>query len=332
MRTNKRKGTGKDKCEPDGRDNKLRWHPGFLQAMKLELADYRDSLEYTFEYQLTSEPLRIDLLIIKKPKDVVIDKNIARIFRTRNLIEYKSPDDYLGIKDFLKVYAYANLYAAITPRTDFSDLTLTFIESRRPHKLLRYLTNIRGYTVKETSPGIYQVSGDYLPMQIIETKKLSANENLWLKSLVNGLEARYLDVILEEAPKRAHGEDIGAYLGIIIRANPKTFLEVQEMRYPTLEEVFTEAGLIPKWLEQGREQGLEQGRVQGLEQGRVQGLEQGRVQGLEQGLEQGRVQGLEQGIEAKSLEIARKLKKMGLSATQIAEGTDLPAETIEQLE
>jgi hypothetical protein len=44
----------------------LHWHPGILYATKLVLSDYHDSLEFKYEYQLASEPLRIDLLIIKK--------------------------------------------------------------------------------------------------------------------------------------------------------------------------------------------------------------------------------------------------------------------------
>jgi hypothetical protein len=70
------------KKDADYRHGKLKWHPVFYQAMKLELYDYKDSLEFMYEYQLTSEPLRIDLLIIKKLKGMVIDKNFAHIFRT----------------------------------------------------------------------------------------------------------------------------------------------------------------------------------------------------------------------------------------------------------
>jgi hypothetical protein len=35
----------------------------------------------------------------------------------------------------------------------------------------------------ETGPGIYTVSGDILPIQIIDSRRLSADENLWLKNL-----------------------------------------------------------------------------------------------------------------------------------------------------
>ena len=85
------------------------WHPAFIEAIKLELEEYKDVLEFRSEYQLTAEPLRIDCVIIKKPKDAVIKKNIAEIFRETNLLEYKSPDDYVSVADFYKVYSYACL-------------------------------------------------------------------------------------------------------------------------------------------------------------------------------------------------------------------------------
>jgi hypothetical protein len=271
--------------------SKLKWHPAFLQAMQQELADYRGALEFKYEYQLTTEPLRIDLLIIKKTKDINIDKNIAHIFKSDNLVEYKSPDDYLSVNDFLKVYAYANLYAAITPGVELSEITLSFVESRYPRKLLRFLADVRGYKVDETSPGIYQVSGDYIPIQVIESKKLSEGENLWLMSLTNDLEFRSMDIILKESQKCGDREKIDAYLDIILRANPKAYLEVYKMGYPTLEELLTESGQIPKWLEQGRVQGTEQGKEI----------------------------------------TARNLLKMGMPIAEIAQATELPFERIMQM-
>ncbi|MDR2607690.1 MAG: hypothetical protein LBC57_04795, partial [Treponema sp.] len=142
-----------------GGPEKLKWHPAFLQAIQLELADYRDVLQFKYEYQLTAEPLRVDLLIIKKPKDLAINKNIAQVFKSDNLLEFKSPEDYLSVKDFLKVYAYACLYAAITPEAELSGVTLSFVEHRHPRELIHYLARERKYVVEETVPGIYRVSG-----------------------------------------------------------------------------------------------------------------------------------------------------------------------------
>jgi hypothetical protein len=234
--------------------------------MQAELYDYRKRLEFRQEYNLTAAPLQIDLLVVKKPRGVVIAKNIARIFRTDNLMEYKSPEDNLSVKDFWKACAYANLYAAITPGVNLSDVTLTFVENRHPRKLLRYLSRERGYKVEERVPGIYHIKGDYIPIQIIESRKLSEAENLWLNSLRKGLKKSSACAI-EREKGRVPGVNLDAFLDTVIRSNPRIFLEVQNMakRGETFEEVFTEAGLIPEWMERGRAQGLEQGRVQGME-------------------------------------------------------------------
>jgi len=197
--------------------------------------------------------MRIDLLIIKKPKELDIKKNIGRIFRADNIVEYKSPKDNLSIKDFWKVYSYANLYAAITPGVDLADLTITFIVGRHPGTLMRYMSKVRGYSIQQNSPGIYEVIGDYLPIQIIETKKLSEKENEWLESLRKGLNEERLSVIINEGKKRARGINIDAYLNVIMRANPRKFLEVEIMakkKDETLEDVLTEYGYVPAWREQ----------------------------------------------------------------------------------
>jgi hypothetical protein len=287
--------SGMDMNKP--RSEKFQWHPAFLQAIQLELIDYKDSLQFKYEHQLATEPLRIDLLIIKKSPGLAIDKNIARIFRTDNILEFKSPGDYLSVKDFLKVYAYACLYAAITPNVEFSGITLTLIEQRHPRELISYLTGERGYRVEETGPGIYTAKGDYLPIQIIETKRLSEEENLWLKSLTNDLEAGAARVILEgrkEAP-------LSACMDVLLRANPEAFLEAWNMANSTrtFEEVFTEAGIIPQWIERGLKQGLERGKKEGEEK--------------------------------KARAIARNLLAKGWTVEDVAETTELPLEKVRSL-
>ena len=234
------------------------WHPAFLLAVQMELFDYRDSLEFKYEYQLTSEPLRIDILVIKKPKNLIIDKNIARMFRSDNILEYKSPSDYLSVKDFFKVYAYANLYAAITPGVDLADITITFVTNRYPRKLLHYLANVRSYTVNETSPGIYYVTGDYISIQIIESRKLPAEENLWLNSLRNDLKAENVGTILQQGKQFTQEMSVNAYMDILHQANLNAFTEVKQMWSFTefALEGLTENGVLPQLVEQGIEKKL----------------------------------------------------------------------------
>ncbi|MDR2793876.1 MAG: hypothetical protein LBB61_09475, partial [Treponema sp.] len=96
----------KEKPEGGKKKERIAWHPAFYGALRLELEDYLDVLSFEAEHQLTTEPLIIDVIIVKKPAGVKIEKNIGRIFRERNIIEYKSPQDYLTEGDFHKGLAY----------------------------------------------------------------------------------------------------------------------------------------------------------------------------------------------------------------------------------
>lgn len=71
---------------------------------------------------------------------------------------------------------------------------------------------------------------------------------------------------------------------------------------------------------------------EGWEKGHEDGMAIGLEQGLEKGLEQGREKGLEQGAYNKTVEVAQKLLAMGLSLEQIEQVTELPHETILQLQ
>ena len=49
----------------------------------------------------------MDLLIIKKLSDVLIENEIGHIFKKYNVVEYKSPEDGLSIDDYYKAIDYA---------------------------------------------------------------------------------------------------------------------------------------------------------------------------------------------------------------------------------
>jgi len=219
----------------------------------MELEDYQDALEFHPEDPLTSKPLQIDCVVIKKIKDIPIKKNIAVIFREWNLLEYKSPRDYVSVDDFYKVYGCACLYASLK-KVPITGLTVTFVESRNPRKLLGHLRRERAYDVAETSPGIYTVSGDILPIQIVDSRKLPMEENLWLKGLSNKLDQLTFRKVSAEIRRRGKAARIGAYMEAMTRANSMTTKEEIEMgRAPTLEEIFEEVGWITKWKTEGEQ-------------------------------------------------------------------------------
>jgi hypothetical protein len=238
--------------QPD--DTRIAWHPAFVEAIQLVLGKYRDALEFLPEFQLAEEPLRIDVVIIKKTKDVAIDNIIAAAFKSANLVEYKSPTDHISVEDFYKVYAYACLYASSPKGVPITDLTITFVGSRYPRSLLSHLKKVWGYTVEERSPGIYTVKGNIIPIQVINSRRLAGAENTWLKDLDNKLDAGQVDRILAKLEGLGKAARVGAYLDVISRANAKVMEEVKAMgrnRIPTFEEVWASTGLVEKYRAEG---------------------------------------------------------------------------------
>jgi hypothetical protein len=241
-----------DEKRQPGNPERIPWHPAFAQAMRMELEQYEDFLEFHDEYRLNSEPLEIDILIIKKAPELSIDKNIARIFKSVNLVEYKSPEDYVSVYDFYKTLGYACLYAAFN-RHDVREMTVTIVETRHPKELFKHIREDTMCAVEEESPGIYRITGYRLLIQVIESKKLSPDENLWLKGLNRELNTETAGSILELSRKK-NGPEIAAYLYAVLLANAKTIQEVLKMDKTeeiTLDEVLEEAGLTKKWEARG---------------------------------------------------------------------------------
>jgi hypothetical protein len=144
------------------------------------------------------------------------------------------------------------------------------VESRYPQKLLEHLNTVRGYTVEERLPGIYTVIGDILPIQIIDSRKLSVDENIWLKDLDNRLDLPELRRIAEEVKGlgKEKAARIEAYLYVIRKANLKRLREagkmnVSEFDYETLkeawDELLVETGDAARWEARGRAEGEARG-------------------------------------------------------------------------
>jgi hypothetical protein len=235
--------------------DEIDWHPAFFAAIQLDLDEYRDVLEFTPEHQLTDRPLRIDVVIIKKAPGAVIRKGIAEIFKTHNIVEYKSPAVSLSVKDFYKVYAYACLYVS-QGKADIQDVTLTFVVTKRPEKLLKHLREVKKCSAKKTHNGIYVVGGDMLPIQIIVTKELSEEESEWIKNLRPEVGQAAAETILEDAQQRENQFPlVKAYLGIFMRVNADAVEEVFMRKDEDFEAMMRRLGyIIPERVEAERRQ------------------------------------------------------------------------------
>lgn len=131
----------------------LQWHAAFYAGIQIELEDEAENLVFENEHMLGTKPMQVDVLITKKDAEKSIQKNIGKIFRKYNLIEYKSPEDYLSINDFYKVLGYALFYMADTTHINEikpEEISITFACSKYPRKLIKYLIS-QGYNVAKFS-------------------------------------------------------------------------------------------------------------------------------------------------------------------------------------
>ena len=68
--------------------DKLQWHPAVCAAAGLEFHEDIERLELKLEYNLSKEPIRIDLLIIKEGSTGQIKNEIGHIMRIYNVTEH----------------------------------------------------------------------------------------------------------------------------------------------------------------------------------------------------------------------------------------------------
>ena len=158
-----------------GKIERDHWHPGFLGAMEIEFRSYRQNLEFDDEHTLSKEPIRIDLLVIKKDKKVRITNQIGDIFRGHNILEYKSPDDGITIDDYYKTMAYAYLYKGMGKTVNeisADELTVTLARDGHPEALFKSIRESGG-TVEQRFPGVYYIEGLFrTPSQFLVTGEL----------------------------------------------------------------------------------------------------------------------------------------------------------------
>jgi hypothetical protein len=262
------------------RDEPIDWHAGFREGIQLALYPYRDSLRFEFEYPLNSQPLRIDVVILKD-QDASIDNPIGAIFRPTNILEYKRPGDHLSINDFYKAQAYALLYCAQNGIRD-TDMSLSFVVEAYPRKLFDYLKQEHGVEPREQRPGIYYLGGAFFLTQIIETKRLEeTGGGVWLKNLRRGLNGKQLQAIIDLGRQIPEGTLLSAFLHTLIQANSSGAQEMMAMSEAVVKELLEEFsekyGFTAEWEAKGLEKGLEKGREDAVRRMQKHGMEPGQI-------------------------------------------------------
>ena len=232
--------------EKMSKELKTQWHPAFVSAMKLELIEDAEYLDYTSEYNLNTKPLEMDLLIVKKEKDVEIKNEIGKIFRRHNIVEYKSPDDSMNLNTYMKVIAYACLYKAYENHVDeieLDEITITMVREKKPVKLFQWF-EMNGYQVEETFKGIYYVIKENLFLtQIIVSKELSKENQKWLTLLSKELDKTDVKRVvrqIETLTLKSEKSYVDSVLQVAMKENKQIFgqLKEEEKMCQALREFF----------------------------------------------------------------------------------------------
>ena len=272
---------------------KVYWHGGFYSAVQYELHEYKDYLDFQYEHQLSEEALRVDVLIIKKDKDVRIEKNIGRIFRKHNIFDFKSESDSFSIWDYSKVFGYAFMYSSFE-KVLVSDITVSITLTIFPRELVKYLEKERGLKVRDMGDGLYYIDGEFFPVQILESKRLSPVNNVYLRNLRSNLSGEEFANVMSTGIANKHDffDGKNVYMDRLIKANPAAFEEALSMLTEEAKVIFLEGAEKCGWLNER----LEQNTIQNKK------------------------------------EIAKNLLLLGDSAEKVAQATKLPIETVINLQ
>lgn len=242
----------------------LQWHPAFFAAFQAEIREDAQNIMFINEFQLGTKPKEIDVLAVKKDRRYQCQRDITRFFRLHNIVEYKHPDKSLRISDYYKVMAYASFYVAEISGTSEilpSELTVTFVCNHYPRELMKHLSETQHVSLKQISPGIFELNKSWFPVQIIIIHELDPSQYLWLYSLRNNLTEKELLAILKNYEEHKDNTLYQSAMDLIIRAN---WEKVKEMKLmcQALDELFADKYLYYQQLgeEQGRRIGEEQGR------------------------------------------------------------------------
>jgi len=209
------------------------WHPAFCGATEWELKQNKDDLMFDPEHQLSKKPIRMDMLVIKKNADAVIENEIGKLFKQHNVVEFKGSGDGLTIDDYYKTIGYACLYKGLGKSVNeipAEEITLTLIREAFPRELFDMLKGY-GVDVDKKYEGIYYLSGNTtFDTQIIVTRDLDGEKHASLKILSQNAQESDVRRFLEEAKLAKEPGDlqnIDAVLQVSVSANKDLYEEVR---------------------------------------------------------------------------------------------------------
>ena len=121
------------------------------------------------------------------------------------------------------------------------------IIKKDPHIVIK--KNVRGLDMIGVGDGIIYVGGDILSVQILESKRLPEDQNLFLKGLRRGNDADKMSKILKEYDNLVGMDTRNVYVDRLIQANEDAYREAIGMS-EGLKRIMHEVAVEQGWLEE----------------------------------------------------------------------------------
>jgi hypothetical protein len=253
-----------------------KYHNAMFVALSFLLRKYRENGDITLtdEHQLSKYPLKIDIMVVKKNRDVAIETSWGRIFRQYNVIEYKSPSDRaLSPHVFNKVvYGYVGIYAS-QENVCLTEMSATIVCFRKPVKLFKHLKEKLNYEILREDKGVYyiiqkgSIPEKSLAVQIVVSSELpQESDEFLLSALRPGISVETARKIVEMPHETK--EDLKQWVSTVSRENEDIFQELykeEDMKKgEKMIKFWEEEGVLESRYEARRQEGMQKGMQKAL--------------------------------------------------------------------
>lgn len=245
-------------------EHKIQWHPAFYAATELEFREDSHKLQFTYEYNLSKQPIRIDMLIVKRKDNELLNNEIGHIMRTYNIVEYKGSADRLTIDTLYKVMGYACLYKGYGKTVNeipSNEITVSIFRAEYPRELFKELEKSK-YKIEEKYSGIYYIYGLQFPTQIVVMGLLSQDKHSMLRVLTRNVNVEDVKAFLKNAEYMTdvrEKSNIDAILQVSVSANYDVYRKIRR------NEIMCEA--LRELLKEEIEEDISKGEARGREEG-----------------------------------------------------------------
>ena len=220
------------------------WHAGFEALLRIETHKYENRVHLRTEEEIGVVPPRTDFVVLVEDEQVEFEKEIFKIFRKINILEYKNPHDSLNERVIRKVCGYADLYIGAAEHEGdrpAEQVTVSIFRSVKNPEFFQKM-EANGTLVHSEIPGIYRVMGMVdLPFQIVITSELEGEEYAAYRALTDRADAADMERVIEKIGKETDDtvrEHYRVLIKLVIEKNPQ-FIEVIR-RDSAMEDVLME--------------------------------------------------------------------------------------------